>query len=118
MLLQRRNQRRSVVDHPRRFFNFFIMRHTFSECTNDKVSVGATTTVVVTADTDRFYLSLVNDSDEDIYLGLGADAVMNKGIRLNSGGGSVVFEGNAAFVGRVNAICASGTKNMTVCTSP
>lgn len=80
--------------------------------TNDSVTVGNTSTSVAVANTDRISLTLVNDSDEVQYVSKSVTAVMNKGIRLNALGGSVVIED---YTGAVSAICTSGSKNMTVC---
>ena len=46
---------------------------------NGKTAVAATTTVVLTANSDRKGVIICNDSDEVIYLAFGA-AVMNQGI--------------------------------------
>lgn len=81
------------------------------------VTVGATDTVVLAENGARTYLLLVNDSDTTIYLGIGATAVVNKGIRLNANGGS--FEmlrdvgGNFSHQA-VNAISTAAGKNLTV----
>ena len=86
----------------------------------DNVTVGTGSTVVVTEDGERKYLLLTNDSNETIYLGIGADAVLNKGTRLNAEGGS--FEmirdlgGNFSHQ-KVNAISASGGKNLLIQTA-
>lgn len=85
-----------------------------SNATNTSVTVGSSSTEVLPSKGDRYFAVLVNDSDEAIYLGLGADAELNKGVRLNANGGSVIFEGEQVFTGSINAICASGSKNLTV----
>lgn len=74
------------------------------------VTVGNTTTVVVAADTSRKGITITNDSDETIYLGFGAAAVMNEGHRLNADGG---FISVVDYTGTINAICASGSKNLS-----
>lgn len=86
------------------------------------VTVGATTTPVIAAGTggDDKYRIFFNDSNETIYLGIGADAVMNKGPRLNAEGG--FFEmlrdvGGNFSLQEVNAICASGGKILTIQTA-
>ena len=56
------------------------------------VTVEANTTEILAESDTRMYASIVNDSDNVVYLAVGADAVMNKGIRLNANGGS--FEMN------------------------
>ncbi len=86
--------------------------HAFSEGTNNSVTVGATSTLVLSTKSGRLYALLVNDSDETIYLGMGDDAVMNKGIPLFPGGG-IELDGDQPFKGDVRAICASGGKNLS-----
>ena len=57
-------------------------------------------------------MTIVNDSDEVIYLSIEDAAVMNSGIRLNPNGGSFSDEFGTD---KVFGICASGSKNVTVC---
>lgn len=83
--------------------------------TNDySGDVGATSTRFLEQNPNRHYVALVNDSDEDIYIALGQTAVSNKGIRLNSAGGSYEINMLNPFYGFVEAICASGSKNLCV----
>ena len=71
---------------------------------NDKVSVGTGSTSVLKVNKSRKTANLVNDSDEVIYLALGASAVLNKGIRLNAGGGNFEINSTNMWRGTVNAI--------------
>ena len=82
-----------------------------SVATNTKVTVGNTSTSVLSANSSRTGFALVNDSDEDIYVSLSGTAVMNEGIRINSDGGSVIDD---AYRGAITAICTTGGKNLTV----
>lgn len=91
-----------------------IKPHVMPGAAPASVSVDATTTVVVAENTKRGGLILVNDSDETIYLALGAAAVLNKGIRLNAAGGTYEVNWTNMTHEAVNAICASGGKNLTV----
>ncbi len=79
--------------------------------TNFNVSVGSSNTQVLAANSSRKLLILVNDSDEDIYIALGATATLNSGIRLNKKGGSLTLD-DPKYTGVVNAICSSGSKNL------
>ena len=91
------------------------METRFSSSTGTKVDVGSSSTAVLSANPDRKYLALVNDSDEVIYIKLAGTAVLNEGIRLNASGGSLVMEiANAIYLGAISAICTSGSKNLTV----
>lgn len=79
-----------------------------------KISVGAATTVILAANASRAYLAIVNDSDEVVYIAIGANAVMNSGIRLNPNGGVLELTETDVPTQAVNGICASGGKNVTV----
>lgn len=81
---------------------------------NTKVSVGLVSTLVLGANPNRRFLFLVNDSDENIYVSLSGTAVMNEGILLTSGGGALTLDIASMWLGSISAICASGTKNLTV----
>lgn len=78
------------------------------------VTVGVASTVVLTAKNAQLceYVSVINDSDQTIYIAIGAPAELNKGIRLNASGGSVVWESLAIPSDAINAICTSGSKNL------
>ena len=79
---------------------------------NTKVTVGATSTSVVSANASRVSLTLVNDSNEEIYVSKSGTAISNEGIRLNANGGSIII---TDYTGAVTAISTSGSKNLTVC---
>jgi len=86
--------------------------------THADVVVANSTTKVLDANTDRKYAKFVNDSDAVMYLKVGADAVLNEGIRVEADGGSFemsVALGNLA-TGQVNAIqsTSNGDKKMLV----
>ena len=79
-----------------------------------KVAVDTATTVVLAANPGRKDAVFVNDSNQPIYLARGNDAVLNQGIRLNSGGGSYEINRDNLFLGAINAIATGGDKNLTV----
>lgn len=85
--------------------------------THSAVNVTTSTGEAAAANTSRTYLALINDSDATIYVKLGADAVLNQGIRLNANGGSYEMSdaiGNL-YTGAVNAIHGStGNKVLLV----
>ena len=81
-----------------------------SVATPTKVSVGNTSTSVLSANKDRIEAVLVNDSDEDIYVSESGTAVINEGFVLTPSGSAVVD----TYTGVITAICASGGKNLTV----
>lgn len=79
------------------------------------VSVGASATQVLPLNKRRIFATIVNDSTNVVYLGLGNSAVINAGIRLNASGGSIVLglATDIPYTGPVFAI-ASGTSVVTV----
>ena len=77
-------------------------------------TVGSTTTELVAANPARKYLAIINASDEEVYLAVGANAVMNKGIYLAKTGGSFEMVMTNRSPEAVNGICTSGSKNVTV----
>lgn len=82
---------------------------------NTSATVGSSSTEVLGVNSQRGYVLLINDSDENMYISLGGDAVLNQGIRLNAEGGSLeIGIGQDNYWGTVNAICSSGGKNITV----
>jgi hypothetical protein len=82
-----------------------------SSITNFSVSIGTSSTQVLAANSGRKLLILVNDSDEPIYVSLGATATLNNGIRLNASGGALALD-NPIYKGVVNAISANGSKTL------
>lgn len=88
--------------------------HDFSSGTSSGVTVGNTTTEILAANSGRKYAVLINDSAEEIYVSLGTDAVLNKGIRLNRRGGTFTISGFRPYRGAINGICSSGGMNMCV----
>lgn len=85
--------------------------------THTTAACATSTTTALAAQAFRTYALFVNDSDTDIYLKIGADAVVNEGVRLNSGGGSLELSrefGNLSG-SVVNCIHGgSGTKTLLV----
>lgn len=78
------------------------------------VEVGSNSTEILDSDSLRKLLILTNDSDEIIYLSMdGSAAEMNKGIRLNASGGSILLD-TKILGNKINGICTSGGKNLLV----
>lgn len=79
------------------------------------VTVGSSSTLILAAVRDRQVIIIANDSDETIYLGFGNAAVLNSGVRLDASGGIFnSFEAGFVNLEEINAICASGSKNLCV----
>lgn len=81
---------------------------------NTGVTVGVASTLILGANSDRRFLFLVNDSNENIYVSLGSAAVLGQGILLTAGGGALTLDIASMWLGSVYAICTSGGKNLTV----
>lgn len=82
-----------------------------SSATNSAVSVGVSSTSVLSSNSSRNEFTVVNDSDTVIYLKLGTSAALNSGIRLNAAGGSYT---NSTYTGAVTAISSGSSKTLTV----
>lgn len=82
-----------------------------------QTAVGTASSEVVPRRHERNVLYLSNDSNENIYLAIGEPAVMNQGILLPAGQGVNTLllklkDGDVGLRGQINAICASGDKNL------
>lgn len=85
-----------------------------SSASHTAVTIGSTTTPVLSANPKRRYVILINDSNEEIYIALGATATKNTGIRINANGGSFEMSrgiGNL-YLGEIAGVSTSG--NMTL----
>ena len=86
--------------------------------TSGSVTVGSSSTAVLAANPDRKSATIVNGSDEVVYLQLGATAVSGEGIYLVAAGGAFNIDHGNLFTGAINAICASGGKVVSVTETP
>jgi hypothetical protein len=88
----------------------------YGSAAHGTAGVGTATGTAVPANDNRKYLLLINDSDTTMYLSLdGGAAVVNEGIRVNSGGSSygMSFKGGDLFTGVITAIHGgTGTKKL------
>lgn len=81
------------------------------------VTIGSTSTSVLTNPAQYKIIRFINDSDETIYLSDdGSAAVMNKGVRLNSNGGSWTLTYPDIPRKDIYGICSSGSKVLCVST--
>lgn len=78
-----------------------------------KLSITSTQREVLPANPARAYALLVNDGTDDIYLGMGIPAVLNRGIRVNNGGGSYEINLMNPWQGRIYAVSA-GTPDLLI----
>lgn len=76
------------------------------------VAIGATSTVVLTADKGRSKATVQWISDDDTFLAFGVPAELNKGLKINADLPVYEIPIEYARVG-VNAICASSAVTQT-----
>ena len=98
------------------FTGIVLSAEKYTTPTHTQPSIGATTTEALASNANRLYALLENDSNETIYLKLGAAAVLNQGIRLNANGGNYEMSKllGKLYTGAINAICATGGKTLLV----
>lgn len=81
------------------------------------IAVATISTQVIAANPARKYVLLINDSDAVMYLKIGGNGELYKGIRLNANGGSFEMSNSLGNLDTrvINAIHGSaGTKNLLV----
>jgi hypothetical protein len=78
------------------------------------VTVGASNISVLAANANRKFLSLVNDSNNTIYVTFsGTNAALNTGTRLNANGGAILFD-RYVPTAAVKAIATAASSNLLV----
>ena len=93
--------------------NDSLAEHQYTTPANSTVNVTTSSTTIKAANSDRLHLVVVNDSDVVIYLGVGAAAVLNQGIRLNANGGAYEINWSNLYTGAIYGI-HGGTGNKVV----
>lgn len=79
------------------------------------VTVTSTSGTALAASADRVFACLMNDSNRDMWVNLGATAVANQGIRLNADGGTLELTGPSVYLGVIYVIHNStGNKTLLV----
>lgn len=78
------------------------------------VAVGVASGLALAANANRKGATFVNDSVNTIYLGIGANAVVGSGIRLNANGGAYEINGFNLNVQAINAIATGAASNMGI----
>ena len=85
----------------------------FDSATNSEITIGNTSTSIAASNESRKIIALVNNSDVNIFIALGAAAVLNSGIRLNANGGNIVIA-NPIYTGAINGIAATSGHSLVV----
>jgi len=78
-----------------------------------KKELSAASQLVLPENSGRHYALLVNDGVEDAYITLGPVAFVNRGIRLNNGGGSYEINATNLYQGTISAI-STGTPSLLI----
>lgn len=78
---------------------------------NGSISSANTSQQVVTGNTSRKYFAVQNNSDTDMYVGVGYAPTTTIGAYLASGGGSLVFESGFVPTQAINILCTTSGKN-------
>jgi len=73
------------------------------------VTVGTSSTLICNANLRRRFLCIVNNGDNPVYLAFGTAAQMNKGIRLNANGGSIMLTPMCITTEAVYGIASANT---------
>ena len=79
-----------------------------------KKACSGTQQKVLDKNPSRVYALLVNDGGEDIYLGMGIPAVINRGIRLCNGGGSYEINLTNPWHGEINAVGTAALPDLLI----
>ena len=84
--------------------------------TVSSVTLAVSTTTVLSANQNRQYALIMNDSDTVIYLHLNAPTTtnaLNEGIRLNASGGSYEISRDNLYTGAISATSTAASKVLT-----
>ena len=95
------------------------MSNGLKNLTQTKITVGASSTLILAANPDRTYLRIANLSDEIISIKNTDAAVANEGwtiqpISTNNGSDVLELKYPNIPAGQINGICASGSKVVSV----
>ena len=91
-----------------------LEEHQYTTPANTTVNVGVASTQILAANSDRLYAAITNDSDTEIYLGIGAAAVAGQGVPLTTKGSSYEINWTNLYQGVVNVICSEADKLLIV----
>lgn len=78
---------------------------------NGSISSANTSQQIVASNSSRKYFAVQNNSDTDMYVGVGYTPTTTIGAYLASGGGSLVFESGFVPTQAINILCTTSGKN-------
>jgi len=81
---------------------------------NGSVIVGTSSIRILSENNRRVYALITNDSSNTVYLSLGSEACMNKGIRLTATGGSFEINKDNLFKGKISGISSASSTVLVV----
>ncbi|NLX57698.1 MAG: hypothetical protein GXY74_01260 [Phycisphaerae bacterium] len=84
-----------------------VAHRSAATASTNKVDVTSAGRIALAANANRICAVLVNDSDTDLYIKLGANPAVGTGIKLNAYGGSFAITAANLYTGVITAICAS-----------
>lgn len=73
---------------------------------NFGTDVTTTSSVLLSANSLRKHVTIINSSDTNIWIGFGQAAVVGQGIFLEANGGAYEIDGHNLYVGEIQAIHA------------
>lgn len=80
--------------------------------TCSKVTVAATTTQILAANTNRIYLQLTNNNQYDVWVKFGAAAVVGEGFLLKAYGGCYTATKDSIYQGAISGIGDGGSNDI------
>ncbi len=78
------------------------------------VTCNSATTALVSSNTSRKGLVITNTGSEDVFIGIGASAEVNKGIYLVAGGGTWAMDEYTFTTQAINGITTTSTSNVSI----
>ena len=88
----------------------------FGAVTSASSTVATTTSLAVSSNASRIYLSITNDGSNSVYCTAATSTgfVSGEGWRINANGGDLLFDGTGnMFVGSLYCLTASGTSTLS-----
>ncbi len=82
--------------------------------TPTSVSVTTSTTEISAANTARKWIMITNVGNRDVFIACDVDALVDKGILLGKGGGSIAMGAEFCTLGAIDGITSAGSSTVLV----